>query len=266
MRVHAEYLRLEAEYVKFRADATKAIQDKDAEVDELEHCMKDLEGELSKIKLATEVHQRCAETARRDQMAAKELLARRTAELEAAQAFMSPIETVTDTHIVELVRELNYEATQLATTLAEFYEGRASKNPSRELLDNIPSTIRRAQIPSIASRLARIHPNDATTNLQIVLQLCLAHLAEINIHSWRFGWTSGGLNDVFRELRNDGMSVTYFTSTCALRVANRSRACCDTVERLNAQVCEEDCQEPHGARRRRRARLQYRQHGRCCRI
>ncbi|VDB90857.1 unnamed protein product [Peniophora sp. CBMAI 1063] len=63
------------------------------------------------------------ESERRLRADAEDLLAKRSAELDATTALLPTTESITDTRIVGLFRDLNYELAQSATTVAEAYEG-----------------------------------------------------------------------------------------------------------------------------------------------
>jgi hypothetical protein len=167
-----------------------------------------MEAELARARPAAEAYRQSAESAVRHQKANTELLGIRTAELEAVHNFITPLETVADARIVELVQELNYEISQVTPALSESYDGIARRNRAPDLLQFAPPTLRQMRVDRVADMLAQIHPDDAVTNLTIAIQGRLAYLTTITIRQWRFEEQSG-LSTIFHELQNKGKHATY---------------------------------------------------------
>ncbi|KZV77328.1 hypothetical protein PENSPDRAFT_645580 [Peniophora sp. CONT] len=166
---------------------------------ELEKAKRDLRAERGRLQAMAVERDRlrnelsdsnnALEHERRTRAAAEDMLSKRTAELEAANAFLPATETITDTQIMDLVRDLNYEIAQSATTLAEAYE-------------NVSRAKTQASQPSVQPevqatlRLLKLPPNsaiDPTTALQIGLQAALVNSAR--------GFLSHGVYKDARALR-----------------------------------------------------------------
>ncbi|KAI0031111.1 hypothetical protein K488DRAFT_71650 [Vararia minispora EC-137] len=194
------YKLLHKELLHKEAEAADIIRKKDEEFAEQTRAMKELEAELRRAKTAAEVQRQFAESARRRHEDAVELLGRRTVELDVAQTFLPIVETVTDTHIVRLVKELNYEISQAATSLAESYEGIPPLHSTHFSPGLSQPTVHRTRIAEVADRLVYLYPNDAITLLQIVVQALMVDLARAHIHRWRFE-RSTGLSEIFAILR-----------------------------------------------------------------
>ncbi|VDB90853.1 unnamed protein product [Peniophora sp. CBMAI 1063] len=129
---------------------------------------------------------------REKRLAAEDLLAKRTVELDAANALLPAAESITDSHIIELVQSVNYEVAQTATLLADAYEGRPRIKPSTRLLASLhPNAL--ANIEECgAGRILQQHTQvDPTTALQIGLQATLVDIARIFLSTEAFSQFAG---------------------------------------------------------------------------
>lgn len=113
------------------------------------------------------------ESERRLRTAADDLLSKRSAELDATKALLPATESITDTRIVDLFRDLNYEIAQSATTLAEAYED-ATRHTRTSV--KIQPDVKACFEACGALPLLRLPPKsavDPTTALQIGFQAAL---------------------------------------------------------------------------------------------
>ncbi|KAI0031108.1 hypothetical protein K488DRAFT_87112 [Vararia minispora EC-137] len=203
MFLREELQRNEARFVSQLSEAERIIGHKDAELIEQARAMKGIKTHLRRAKDAIDAQRQIADHAQRQLLDAEKLLARRTTELDAAQNFLPVVDAVTDTHVVGLVQDLNYEIVQVASALAETYGDFPRAGPVSCPFNSAPSMIRRTRVIEVADILSRLHPDDTTTNLQIILQAFIVNLAASVISSWRFGEPTG-LSEIFLGLRAEG--------------------------------------------------------------
>ncbi|VDC07522.1 unnamed protein product [Peniophora sp. CBMAI 1063] len=92
-------------------------------VEELHSELDDSRRENGRMAASMEERERAAQHAYRERDEMAQLLAQRSAELEAAQAFLPRSESVSDSDIVELVEAPDYEIMQAVTIVAESFDG-----------------------------------------------------------------------------------------------------------------------------------------------
>ncbi|VDB95853.1 unnamed protein product [Peniophora sp. CBMAI 1063] len=120
-------------------------------------------------------------TQERDSFA--KLLASRTAELDAAQAFLPAADSVTDTHAIELVQALNYEISQAATVLVESLDDESRRLPiSEKLYVAVCSSVKVVGQPIVD--LLGSSSEDPMLSLQIGFQAVLVQMAKLEINCW----------------------------------------------------------------------------------
>lgn len=137
-------------------------------------------------------------------IAAEDLLAKRSAELDAANALLPAPESVTEAYIIELVQELNYEVAQAATTLSETYKGLPRVKPSRSVLASLyPDVVGYIEECGAARILYQRTSVDPTTALQIGLQATLIDIARILLSSETFS-DFAGFDSVLRAMKQGG--------------------------------------------------------------
>ncbi|KZV77326.1 hypothetical protein PENSPDRAFT_730623 [Peniophora sp. CONT] len=132
----------------------------------------DLAQQLEAMRVTLAERDNALEHAQRTQAAAEALLLKRTIELDAAHALLPAAETVTDTQIIDLVGELNFEIAQMATVLSEAYEDVPQSRP-RHTTASMSDALRSLQTCGAIAILQRKSVVDRTTALQIGLQAAL---------------------------------------------------------------------------------------------
>jgi hypothetical protein len=264
--LHHAYTGLNAGFKELRtthAKMTKRLQEKKEELLQQQRLADNRQIEIDHLKHNLQLQIRVVEGAHRDQAAMADMLAKRTAELEAARSFFPQAESVTDTRVVELVQELNYEIAQTAACLAEAYdhvERRHTHIASCTASTGVPLQDLVGQ--RFIDMLQITHPLlDPTDILQAAIQACLASLAVIAIHDWSF-CKALELDDMFDKLLTSGdnscMASKQWIPTLGGSRVGSGR---NKMERLVAQVCE-SCVRRH-IRRVRRHNDTRSLHGRC---
>ncbi|VDC07270.1 unnamed protein product [Peniophora sp. CBMAI 1063] len=154
------------------------------EVEELHRELDDLRRENVRMAASLAERERAAQHACRERDEMAQLLAQRSAELEAAQAFLPRSESVSDSDVVELVEALNYEIMQAATTVAESFDGAHRVAVPPETYATELKAKEKAYGPSIARLLLAPSDGDPVLFLRVALQAVLARQAEAYIVRW----------------------------------------------------------------------------------
>lgn len=121
----------------------------------------------------------------RERTALSKLLEARSAELDAAQAFLPTPDTVADAHIIELVNGLNYEIANASATLAYSFEKEARRLPlSKDLSAALEPSVKRVGKPIATLLSSRDNPPDLA--LPMGFQAFLARICKLEIGRWVF--------------------------------------------------------------------------------
>ncbi|KZV63946.1 hypothetical protein PENSPDRAFT_669357 [Peniophora sp. CONT] len=133
------------------------------------------------------------------------LLKTRTDELEAAQAYLPAANSFTDTHILGLVHDLNYEILQASTSLADSFEKEVPRLPiSEELSAILNPSVRRVGKPIAV--LLSTSGDDSRLALHVGLQAFLARISKLEVNRWVFRARAPAnvtLNSIMSAVRDD---------------------------------------------------------------
>ncbi|KZV77360.1 hypothetical protein PENSPDRAFT_747090 [Peniophora sp. CONT] len=193
---------------------TQVSQARDVEVAALRQELE--ESRREREKLATELAERdrALRHVLQERDGLSKLLASRTAELDAAQAFLPGADTITDTHAIGLVQALNYEISQAATVLADSFEGEVRHLPISDELSVALAPSVKIIGKSITKTLSS-PGEDHMLSLQIGLQASLVRFSKIEINRWSFGARSSfaatfaSIKDAVKDAEPEHIAVRW---------------------------------------------------------
>ncbi|KZV77358.1 hypothetical protein PENSPDRAFT_660569 [Peniophora sp. CONT] len=184
----ALYVQLEASTEEKQPSTQDSASDLKEEIAALREDLDSARRENARMSAALADRERACQHAQRERDDMVKLLSQRSAELDAAQAFLPSTESITDTEVIQLLDSLNYEIVQAATSLSDSFEG-ATKQlqlpPPREL-DSVKKSYERRFGRGIARLLLSIDAADPVLCLQLALQGRLTDLASGCVHQWCF--------------------------------------------------------------------------------
>jgi hypothetical protein len=195
----AEILRLKERYVGGYRMAKERIVELEVEIEGISRTH---EGALEKQ------NQRIREM--EDQLRqSKELSTADSKENTGTKSLSSPPNRISDTELLEIVRELNENVFRVAATLAEESEKFSSKSRTDRFTiagENI-DTFSRLYIPTLVRQVLDRNPVAVT----LLVQSCLCELVAQITSGWRHSQELKILRSVFRHLSSSGKHVLYIT-------------------------------------------------------
>ena len=195
-KYRGEIRRLKGEEEKLRRGQEKLkgkCRRKDDRIAKLEHDIADMSGVWQEM----EAQARKARTMEEELKQTKELLETRTAELSAAQTFLSTVDRLSEMEVLGIVRDLNENIFQLAVGLTDAWEKLEPSQATGPIEVDLTSQPR----DPVLVQLARKRD---LTGLTYLLQSSLCCQAVNMTSSWVRNQESGGLGSVYRRLSASG--------------------------------------------------------------
>ncbi|PCH36687.1 hypothetical protein WOLCODRAFT_109039 [Wolfiporia cocos MD-104 SS10] len=180
-------------------DTTRCLQQ------ELAETRKALRDEYRRHDQTVKIHERALATSTDKHTKTTTLLEVRTAELQAAETYLTKVDNVSDADLLSMVGELNSQIYQLAAQMSDKISFSSCPTNQLALPLELTQAVERSIGPAILHLLLiRGHSEDAIC-VQIALQACIVSFAHRIIETWDF--ETDAANDLLRRAY-DSLKIT----------------------------------------------------------